>query len=63
MKQKFRLTQPDTEHIDINQQDGLDEEDLALAYQLCSTLRLLDDATWTRSQVRKAATWFSRLSP
>ena len=41
MKQKFRLTQPVTEYI--SQQDGLDQEDLALAYQLCSTLRLLDD--------------------
>ena len=42
MKKKFRLTQPVAEYI--NQQDGPEQkEDLALAYQLCCTLKLLDD--------------------
>jgi hypothetical protein len=35
MKQKFRLTQPVIEYMS--------RQDLALAYELCSTLRLLED--------------------
>ena len=42
MTKEFRLTQPVAEYI--NQQDGPEQkEDLALAYQLCCTLKLLDD--------------------